>query len=190
MCGSIWTMVRCTSVPTAVFDTRNERPGKLPKPPPPLLMMKNNNFESLFITIQLSNFRIKLEFNVFRMMKSIVSVIEKELKTHVHIEQGRAFHGWGTCSTSNIEQSPLKMAFTDHADDILALYKSTCLEERIFDDETSQSRVLSLSDNFILTAWNDSLVVLRLEPFKIEIIHSFGEYIQVRIKKVTFNDIL
>ena len=120
------------------------------------------------------------------MMKSIVSVIEKELKTHVHIEQGRAFHGWGTCSTSKIQQSPLKMAFRDHTDDILTLYKSTCLEERIFDDETSQSRVLSLSNEFILAAWNDSLVVLRLEPFKIKIIHSFGEYIQVRTKKVTF----
>ena len=117
-------------------------------------------------------------------MKSIVSVIEKELKTHVHIEQGRAFHGWGTCSNANIRQSQLKMAFPDQADDILSLYKMTCIEERIFDDETSQVRVISLSNEFILIAWNDSLVVLRLQPFKIEILHSFGEYIQVRVKKL------
>ena len=114
------------------------------------------------------------------MRSRLLEGIKKDLPLSELLAEKAAFSGLGLIEGAELEISRLQPAFdADKTEKIIKCYKETCVEERVFDSEAPQTRISRLADNFILLAWHNSLVVLRQDPFEIEIKFSCGDFIQV-----------
>ena len=116
------------------------------------------------------------------MRSRLIEGIKKDLPLNALLAEKAAFSGIGLIENTELEISQLQPAFNaENTEKIIKCYKETCVEERVFDSEAPQSRISKLGDNFVLLAWHNSLVVLRKEPFEVEIKFSCGDFIQVNI---------